>query len=40
MVTYADDNSNSYWRDIDLCTVSVVTIRYNRATDRSTASFR
>ncbi|MFN3461800.1 MAG: argininosuccinate lyase [Oceanibaculum sp.] len=40
MVTYADDNSNAFWRNIDLCTVSVITIRYNRATDKSTASFR
>lgn len=40
MVTYADDNSNSFWRNIDLCAVSVITIRYNRATDKSTASFR
>lgn len=40
MVTYADDDSKAFWRDIDLCTVSVITIRYNRATDKSTASFR
>lgn len=40
MVTYADDNSNSFWRNIDLCAVSVITIRYNRATDKSTATFR
>ena len=27
MVTYADDDSKAFWRDIDLCTVSVITIR-------------
>lgn len=39
-VTYADDDSKATWKKIDLCTVSVVTIRYNRATDKSSATFR
>ncbi len=38
-VTYTDDDSSAYWRNIDLCTVERITIRYNRSSDTSTATF-
>ncbi len=38
-VVYADDNSAAYWRNIDLCTVEKITIRYNRKSDTSSATF-
>lgn len=38
-VTYHDDNSNAVWYDIDLCTVSRITIMYNRASDTTSAKF-
>lgn len=38
-VVYADDNSNAVWKGIDLCTVARVTIRYNRRSDTTSASF-
>lgn len=38
-VTYSDDDSSAFWRNIDLCEVERITIRYNRQTDTSTASF-
>ena len=36
-VVYDDDGSASVWQELDLCAYSVITIRYDRATDRSTA---
>ncbi len=36
-VTYHDDNSSAIWHDIDLCTVSRVTLLYNRQSDTTTA---
>ncbi len=36
-VTWADDNTSSFFRNLDLCKVSVVALRYNRQTD--TASY-
>ena len=36
---YTDDGSHAVWHDIDLCTVSKITIRYNRNTDSTTANF-
>ncbi|BAF90045.1 hypothetical protein AZC_4047 [Azorhizobium caulinodans ORS 571] len=38
-VVYSDDNSSAIWYDIDLCSVSKITIRYNRKSDKTTASF-
>lgn len=36
-VTWADDNSSSIFRGLDLCTINNVTLKYNRASD--TASY-
>jgi hypothetical protein len=38
-VVYSADDSNAVWRNINLCEVERVTIRYNRNTDTTTASF-
>jgi len=38
-VVYSDDDSNAVWDDVDLCATSKVTIRYNRKTDKTSASF-
>ena len=38
-VTYDDDGTSAVWYGIDLCTVSRITIKYNRATDTSTATY-
>ena len=38
-VTYTVDGSSAVWHDIDLCTVSKITIRYNKNTDKTTASY-
>jgi hypothetical protein len=38
-VVYHDDDSSAYWRDIDLCSVEKITIRYNRRTDTTSAIF-
>ncbi|MBA4788546.1 MAG: argininosuccinate lyase [Rhizobiales bacterium] len=37
-VVYADDNSSAYWRNIDLCKVEKITIRYNRKSDTTSAT--
>ncbi|MEQ8816798.1 MAG: argininosuccinate lyase [Thalassobaculum sp.] len=39
-VIYHDDNSSAVWQGIDLCTVSVITIKYNRQTDTTSAVFK
>jgi len=39
-VVYAIDNSKATWSKIDLCTVSTITIKYNKKTDTTTASFK
>ncbi|CAA6604020.1 conserved exported hypothetical protein [Rhodospirillaceae bacterium LM-1] len=39
MVEYSDDDSSAVWSNIDLCTVNKITIRYNRKTDKTTASY-
>ena len=36
-VTWADDNTSSIFRGLNLCTINTVTLRYNRNTD--TASY-
>jgi hypothetical protein len=38
-VVYADDGSSAVWHDIDLCSVEKVTIRYNRKSDTTSATF-
>jgi hypothetical protein len=38
-VVYAEDSSIAIWHDIDLCKVEKVTIRYNKRTDTTSASF-
>lgn len=38
-VVYADDDSSAYWRNIDLCSVRKITIRYNRKSDTTSATF-
>jgi hypothetical protein len=38
-VVYAEDSSSAIWHDIDLCKVEKVTIRYNKRTDTTSASF-
>lgn len=38
-VVYTDDGSSAVWHDIDLCEVGKITIRYNKKTDTTSASF-
>ena len=38
-VVYSDDDSSAVWTNIDLCTVEKVTIKYNRSTDTTSATF-
>ena len=38
-VVYADDDSSAYWRNIDLCKIERITIRYNRKSDTTSATF-
>ena len=38
-VVYSDDDSKVVWHGIDLCKIAKVTIRYNRKTDTTSASF-
>jgi hypothetical protein len=38
-VTYSDDDSSAVWNDIDLCTVERITIKYNRKSDTTSATF-
>ncbi len=38
-VVYTVDSSNAVWHDIDLCSVDKITIRYNKSTDTTSASF-
>jgi hypothetical protein len=38
-VTYEDDGSSVVWHGFDLCKVSKITIKYNRKTDTSSASW-
>jgi hypothetical protein len=38
-VVYSDDDSSAVWSKIDLCTVEKITIKYNRKSDETTASF-
>lgn len=38
-VVYMIDDSFATWKDIDLCTVSKITIHYNKKNDKTTAEF-
>ena len=38
-VVYDEDDSTAVWHDINLCEVSKITIKYNRKTDTTTATF-
>lgn len=38
-VVYDDDDSTAVWQNIDLCSVSKITIRYNRKSDTTSATF-
>jgi hypothetical protein len=38
-VVYEEDDSTAVWENLDLCKVSKITIRYNRKTDTTSASF-
>lgn len=38
-VVYAIDDSNAVWKNIDLCTVSKITIYYNKKNDKTRAEF-
>jgi hypothetical protein len=38
-VVYEEDDSSAVWSNIDLCSVSKVTIRYNKKTDTTSAVF-
>ncbi len=38
-VVYVDDNSSAIWEDINLCKIEKITIRYNRRTDTTSATF-
>lgn len=38
-VVYEEDDSEAIWHDIDLCATSKVTIRYNKSTDTTSATF-
>jgi hypothetical protein len=38
-VVYSDDDSSAVWEKIDLCTVEKITIKYNRKSDETSATF-
>ena len=38
-VVYKVDDSSAVWRNINLCEIETITIRYNKNTDTTTASF-
>lgn len=38
-VVYTIDDSSAVWSNIDLCKVERITIRYNKSTDTTSASF-
>lgn len=38
-VVYTIDSSIAVWQNIDLCVVEKITIRYNKNTDKTSASF-
>ena len=38
-VVYDEDDSTAVWHDIDLCKVSKITIKYNKKSDTTSATF-
>ena len=38
-VVYDEDDSSAVWHDIDLCEVSKITIKYNKMSDSTSATF-
>ena len=38
-VVYSDDDSSAVWSDVDLCSISKITIKYNRKSDTTSAVF-
>ncbi len=38
-VVYDEDDSSAVWHDINLCEVSKITIKYNKKTDTTSATF-
>ena len=38
-VVYSDDDSDAVWENIDLCSVSKITIKYNRSSNVTSAVF-
>jgi len=38
-VVYSDDDSSAVWNNIDLCSIEKITIKYNRKSDTTSASF-
>ena len=38
-VVYDEDDSTAVWHDINLCEVAKITIKYNRKTDTTSATF-
>lgn len=38
-VVYSDDDSSAVWHDINLCQVERITLRYNRKSDTTSATF-
>ncbi|HEY2135513.1 MAG TPA: hypothetical protein VGH49_06470 [Xanthobacteraceae bacterium] len=38
-VVYEEDSSSAVWPGIDLCSVETITIRYNKKSDTTTATF-
>ncbi len=38
-VDYSDDDSSAIWTNIDLCTVEKITIKYNRSSNVTSATF-
>ncbi len=39
-VVYSDDDSSAYWKGINLCEVSKITIHYNRKSDTTSADLQ
>src|ERR1700732_3655188 len=38
-VVYSDDDSSAVWTNVDLCTIDKITIRYDRKSDVTKATF-
>lgn len=38
-VVYSEDDSEAIWYDVDLCKITKITIKYNRKSDKTSATF-